>query len=336
MKNTTEEILNNIIETTKTCFYIYSTLIRLEKEGLKDTNQYKDVLESLYLAIEDEESSYEYFIENIDKAAEANNILAHMIGNKSQMSLARLLVNGGENHLINARITKKLNNLILSLPNNFVLNLSSEELDCINNEDLSDGYSFLYEILPLLDKTTHLMLSSYLDDAITLEKDSVITSLLIQVKYYLSFLNIHLEGRNISDGFIKISNEFEKEMTFDLDEISPDSLIAIKNLHGTELTSLAVNELFEYHDQDYHNKSIYVKIIISTCLLQTATLYVSKDELKNLEAEIQEELLDISFQDQTFKKYILASKIIQNVFSKSEQIKTHANKDLDPEEQFKY
>lgn len=318
MNERTRIQIENIYNNTNQIFLIYTFLRLLELTDRKNTKEYNSGLEILQLAINEEESLYYYFIKNPSEIIYLVRIIIEDTLYLSGFNNIDLIIMQNQEDLIITRIKQKINQRIAKV-----------EYDPYFNEIIYGTYN-LDDYIEVLNNSTDIQMTNFLENAIKNETDKVVKNYLIGAKLYLSFLNEKVEQRNFRNNFNQLPNTFDQELEFQTPD--SDKLIDMKNLYGERLILQAFDELCVYDDKDLISPLVQGKSKIYNGLVQTSLLYFSDDYLQNIKFDLAEEIEEYrAMADYSFEQHSFVEKIIYNAFDSIDDIKRNANSDLPKE-----
>ena len=326
MNKETAKVMKKIVKLSKRIAYLYGVLQQLEFDKLKESPKFQETILELTQSLEEEILLYEYFEDKINEAISADEYLQSF--DLEDMNLISIALAHDKDINISTRISNHLNTIILSNPKKFAESLAPEEIDCIENEDKEDGEEFLAEIIPTMELSTWLTLSSFIEDAIKVENDPEVLNHLIKTKYALSFVDIDIESIYLENSFEKIPSEFALHMENGEYDVDDETVEFIKNNHGFKFIGDATRELLPLHDEDYNNKITYARSIVLICLLQISTLFLSEKMKKLIYENLLNQIAINCNMASSYKKDTFITGIITNIFESTAKIREQANKDF--------
>jgi hypothetical protein len=311
---------------------VYKKLTTLEIEDKTDTEEYKNLLETLELLKEDEDKAYDYFKNDIKKAQIAGIYL-------SQKSKANIppsfitAINVNYKEAMQSRILQKLSNIVeYSL--DFIADSTDTEMLNISGYG-SENLEFLTRLLPLQNNETTYCLG----DLINFSIDSVkkndfgdeLKNKLIRSKYLLSFLSTKLENYNIKNKFQSYTHTFNKDMDIEHTNISSDKIVKLNDIYGFNVSLEAIKSLVEFsNDAIKKNNSYSHALIILTHVLSVGLIYMS-DEAYTYFQKTALNIINSESYNKNHHNHDIIKEIIIQIITNRSTYKEFVNQDLQKE-----
>ncbi len=270
------EIYEEILKITKEIFKIYQQLETLEKQGLKNTNKYQELINKLKELLEEENSYYEYFRCNKEISYYLAIFLQDNSDYTSETSFTTIIDYDDEDAFIEYRIINKLFNISYEDETIFYETLFNKTINAAKKDKLSQ--TSIRDIIVSHDENVNIWIIKFLSEEHNEDIDT------INIQYLLSFMSITLENKMIKESFKwkSIKNNFSESESITLkpNETTKNT----DNLFGENIILCAVEELMNYIDlDDLRNKR---DIAILLAVLKTGLLYVPLDKLENIKLEV--------------------------------------------------
>ncbi len=280
MKKQTKIQLQKIYDNTTEILFLYSTLAKLEVLNKQNSKEYKNIIELLFLKIENEQELYKYFQNNLDELSDTSCWLLDKIDNGEEFDLYDYIIDQNENELMHQRIYYRLDSILDSYDYwDYDFNKNYTHLnDGIDPEFFN---KYIGDYVEILNDSLVVRLVSYLENTIKQEENAKNRYYLIKARLYASFLSKDLETKYLKNSFQKIDNIFEKDIVNNYDMLETD--IEIKNRFGQTILDRAVTFFDYFIDPDsLLEQETYQESLIYTGLLTSSLLYLSNNELELL------------------------------------------------------
>lgn len=323
MTDDEKEFLEQICEITYSLMNSYTVLIHLEISGQKNNLAYKNELELLQLTIIEEDALYTYFKINPTSALLAATYLLEK-SDFSSVNNAFTAMQKDKKQIMKTRILTKLKNIILRDYNIFIADIDPYLKEAIDEETISNGLDYLYEVLPLLESSTDFRLSDFTNRQIKDEKDTETKNELIKTKYYLAFLSDKLEEYYLKNEFKNILHSFSLETQVSISVLA-ETHDRVFDLHGMGLCLLALDELCKYDDEEVNANQNTIIILIN--LLKCGFLYLSQAGNELTDNEIKRTLSKLNNHEQV-------KRLITNAMNEKDAEKQYVNQDLSKENNY--
>ena len=307
--------LNQIADVTTHILDLYDILIRMEKEGQKDTHAYDNMVTLLELTIDEEEALYTFLTLDTELTIDVSNYLFEQRRNKPIPSIYEAIIDLDRDEMVILRIHNRMNKIITRSGDYFLTwgNLNEGLLTAIEYEGESKALGYLYEMKPQLESTTNIGLANFINEAKKIFPELSFPS---KAKHYLSFLEPQLEEIYIRNGFNRIPKDFNSRiMTTYEEDVSEEFKDYVKNTYGMKKADLAANKLEELATEkeiDHRQMLVYIS------LLRVSLLYLNESA--------QQVLYDRLTENHHNNDAYLT--IIDQIFNTSEETFVNVNKDL--------
>jgi len=270
---------NKLIEATKTLYKLTNLLCEVEIKRGKD-NIYNKLVEDYKKLLVEEKKIYDALLLNEEILIDYINYL-HKRYKIEEINIEPDSINSLEEKIVYKRIFNKISELIFKLPfddevdeyayDDCFSNKTKEEREIIRKKCIVNEY---------IEKDVLMLFLSIIENNLELEELKEYKTMLVKMKYNLAFVFEKVENDLLSDNF-KISDSpyMVSKMISDLLFISSEDygMIKLVTLRGN------INDNIRYimnlgKNPEDTNKDDFIKIIISSFLLESAMLFNSEDK----------------------------------------------------------
>ena len=286
------ELLDKLIQTTKSIESLYKKMYELEIQGKKDTKEFKDTLSYLDIALEVENKIYN----NLDEDKSVNYV--GYISNKLSMKRSNIFESVMDMYYKDRVYLRILENIFdtslsIKIKSNLVHEISElmskVKIESSLNDELSliKILSSLKEINDALEKdkinTFLFILGESIEDYIEFDVD------FIKTKYNLIFMK-----KTIESDMKLIDFNFPKELNLKASYIALLNNIDINFIESNNYyenindIQKQINKILKIKDIDYENKKYRVESILRTIYLRTLFLKMNSEEIYSIYASFEE------------------------------------------------
>lgn len=294
------ELLKKLLKVTKNIKLVYNDLYNLEVNNKKNSDEYRELVKTLKYHIKKEEEYYSLISDKIESMYSYMDCLFPNGCNEFEEEI-EFLKYDKESDILRMRLSNKINELInnYSFEDDFY---DSEEEVYENEEELID-YEKEYQKGVLIENTIKddiyssilVILNKYINN----DKYSFVVNKLIEFKYNYSYMHKNAEKSMLDNNF-EINNdlyiksilitEMQGKNINDTYDVLTDYIKDIYEMQLRDLVYLIKDE----NNIDIKNE----QVVLTTMLLRSLCLFMTKREVNNFKSTINLELL-LSMLDNT-------------------------------------
>lgn len=318
MKIITLKHLDKICELTDKILGAYNELCELDINGKKNSKEYQDVLQKLYLLKEDEYKHYEYFIKNLDEAGKAVSFLTEK-SNKPLEAATSVLMDNDEQEMQQYRIITKLYLIALMDENYFFNDVDEELLELASGEEkmnflrdawMLDGQEINYRTISFLEKIMHQDYETF-----------------TAAKYNMSFMVPMAETEYVSNGFNAIKRDFNNHILKSYEGVSDDFIDYTHLIKSFDNACVTLEVLSDFYDSDLEDPEANVNFNILLAEFKASLLFLDEDGMEDIMTEFNDILASEKYirkheDDETIRN------IIEEIITNFEVERDYANKDI--------
>lgn len=288
--------LERIIQTTTSIETLYKKLFDLEIKGQKDTEEYKQIMDYLSIAIDVEDKVYEEANLNYYKCiALADHIIDDRLPEKFLNDTESIMQQDYNNRVLR-RILNVLVHKVLSdydsiremLPNELIELM--KQLGMPNPDELvSKAIYSSIELQKAFEKDTFNGFLAFLQEFINKKDYNSFKEHLIRSKYNTAFINKNIEIDMRSNKF-EIPETFYANARFiaDLIQVDLDLFYVLKNSYGVKESTKQISEIIEMSDLDYGDTTKATTSILRQCLMRASFFLMSDEVISDVNYEFHE------------------------------------------------
>lgn len=318
--------LEEIAQITDSIYHLYLALIFLDTSDKMNLPFYKDLMQTLQDFKDKEKDLYEYFAKDLDKAKKAHDYLISNVEDDVEPDYL-VITYLDETELMQKRIINHLEAVIYADPVTFMELIDEKTLELLNETD-ENSVNYLYEITPVEDDQVHMRLADFLDYFRSEQHHHpFIEKYLISAKYFLAFLNSHLEDYFLGHNFQIKDHSFEEDINIEFDGISSETVVSLNDDYGYELVEDAISSLYEISDDDLKNYDELTAAYILASLINVGLLFLSEDSFEELKDEVNDDFQKKEFIEEhphVFK----VKQMIDEAFKNKQKYYDYANQDF--------
>lgn len=294
------ELLKKLLKVTKNIKLVYNDLYNLEVNNKKNSDEYRELVKTLKYHIKKEEEYYSLISDKIESMYSYMDCLFPNGCNEFEEEI-EFLKYDKESDILRMRLSNKINELINNYSFEDDFYDSEEELND-NEEELID-YEKEYQKGVLIENTIKddiyssilVILNKYINN----DKYSFVVNKLIKFKYNYSYMHKNAEKSMLDNNF-EINNdlyiksiliiEMQGKNINDTYDVLTDYIKDIYEMQLRDLVYLIKDE----NNIDIKNE----QVVLTTMLLRSLCLFMTKREVNNFKSTINLELL-LSMLDNT-------------------------------------
>lgn len=304
------ELLKKLLKVTKNIKLVYNDLYNLEVNNKKNSDEYRELVKTLKYHIKKEEEYYSLISDKIESMYSYMDCLFPNGCNEFEEEI-EFLKYDKESDILRMRLSNKINELInnYSFEDDFY---DSEEEVYENEEELID-YEKEYQkgvlIENIIKDDIYSSILVILNKYINNDKYSFVVNKLIKFKYNYSYMHKNAEKSMLDNNF-EINNdlyiksilitEMQGKNINDTYDVLTDY---IKDIYEMQLRDL-VYLIRDENNIDIKNE----QVVLTTMLLRSLCLFMTKREVNNFKSTINLELL-LSMLDNTKVIHIIEEMI---------------------------
>lgn len=310
MKLSGKEIvtIQDLTKITNSIYTLYQKLYNLEINGNFDTEEYKEMLEYLNIAIEVENRKYR----EIDKKS-AQKIIYYLLEYYQIHNIGLTLDNVitfDENKLIFRRIIKYL--LFNSFCDAKIINLllceneNTSALD-LEGEPEDDFYiqlsknNLLIEIEKDILKVFLTFVQDFYDNT-----DKKFEAFLVKTKYDMSFLHKNFEKEFIGNQFqIPYCKFLNSKLLSEMENFYQSDYEQQASLYAKTIASYHINKLLKLKSQKFRNVETIVSVILRVFMVKANLLMLDADTLAVYKLKIKRYIEDYNLENNHFGTYLI-------------------------------
>lgn len=305
------DLLDTLIRISESIGKLYQNLFQLEVNGKKNSQEYRKNLDYLMIAREVEERLYS---DNDMNAIKCSELLKYMLSQKiinnisnNQSIIMPNYLEGKVRRVYN-RIENKMH-----ADSKGMISLMEDTKDAeftIPRDLLELNYSKLI-LQKNLEKESYLLFLGILFESLPTNLSKYKNNLL-NIKYYLSFINTNVEQEllyvnfNIEDKVNVLSNLFAYCNGIDLEEY-----YLLQNIFGFTNSLQEVYSLLSLNDLNYLDNRYNFQAYVHSCLLRSYLTFLSDLSVLELNKKFND-LLNAKAKEKI--KYYISEKIIKECF----------------------
>lgn len=294
------ELLKKLLKVTKNIKLVYNDLYNLEVNNKKNSDEYRELVKTLKYHIKKEEEYYSLISDKIESMYSYMDCLFPNGCNEFEEEI-EFLKYDKESDILRMRLSNKINELInnYSFEDDFY---DSEEEVYENEEELID-YEKEYQkgvlIENIIKDDIYSSILVILNKYINNDKYSFVVNKLIKFKYNYSYMHKNAEKSMLDNNF-EINNdlyiksilitEMQGKNINDTYDVLTDYIKDIYEMQLRDLVYLIKDE----NNIDIKNE----QVVLTTMLLRSLCLFMTKREVNNFKSTINLELL-LSMLDNT-------------------------------------
>lgn len=317
MKTITLKHLEDICGVTEKLFDIYGELSDAELNNKKNTQEYKNLLEKLYLLREEEYSYYKYFIENLNEAGKAVRYLTGR-SNKDLEAATNVAVRSDEQEIKQYRIITRLH-LIALMDDNYFLNDVDEDLltittgknhmEFLHDSWIMDGQEINYRTVSFCE--------SIMDDDVLFYTS---------MKYIMAFLCPMIESEYCKNNFNRIKRDFDNHIIKPSMGVTEAYANYVHLVKGLDNACVVLGVLLDFSDSELDSPDASVEFNMFLAEFKASLLFLDDEGMQ----DVQEEFNDVINMDKYLEEHEDDENVrstIQDVISNFEIERKYANED---------
>jgi len=320
------EKLESLLGYTNSVDVLYEKLYELEIAGLKSSEEYKNHLEYLTIALEVEAEQYEGI--SLDRSQDIITFLdSEVIPMDFMDDVECVLSQKNENRAVR-RILAILGNKVL-LDDNFVKNVIPE---CIMDilyaigmpnpeETVAHGINVSVQMNKVLQDETMNTFLSFVQEAIEDTNNQPFIAELLKVKYDIAFINKSVEAGMLTNNFdVQKSLMLSSKLTSDMLGIQDRLYELLKNGYGISVMTYQISEMLQISDLDYSIKNKAISSILREAIMRSALLLMDAEAIMDINTDYHD-LVDDPKNAQIYEYSKISQSMIIRAFKKTKEDK---------------